>query len=78
MKGLRLATYLQQFLCKPLFFKAFNYQSVNLDYQRDSSSKVKKKFKIPESICFQEFFMLQNNFAKRHAGMCAVICIPKI
>lgn len=36
MKGLRLATYLQHCLCKPLFFKGFNYQSVNLNYQRDN------------------------------------------
>ena len=35
MKGLRLATYLQHCLYKPLFFKGFNYQSVNLDSQRD-------------------------------------------
>ena len=35
MKGLRLATYLQQCLWKPLFFKGFNYQSVNKTSRRD-------------------------------------------
>ena len=42
MKGLRLATYLQHCLCKPLFSKGFSYQSVNLDYQRDSLSTFTK------------------------------------
>lgn len=72
MKGLRLATYLQHCLCKPLFFKVFNYQSVNPNYQRDSLSTF-TKIQNPcncRGFCFDYMSDIRVGTAKTNEKTC--------